>query len=73
LPFIGALLLMKRWFIPHTYLEVGFQILVCLIPYGAGVLWAILTKRVWRVGQELTSAGMDEVSVALIETYREEQ
>ena len=73
LPFVLALLLMKRWFIPHTYLEVTFQILICLIPYGAGVLWAIWTKRVWQIGAELTGQGMDEVTVALIETYREEQ
>jgi O-antigen/teichoic acid export membrane protein len=73
MPFVAALLLVRRWFIPHTYLEVGFQILICLIPYGAGVLWAGWTKRVWHVSEELTRNQLDEVAVALIETYQEEQ
>jgi O-antigen/teichoic acid export membrane protein len=73
IPFVAALLLVRRWFIPHNYLEVGFQILICLIPYGAGVLWAGWTKRVWHVSEELTRNQLDEVAVALIETYQEEQ
>src|SRR6201997_2754950 len=73
MPFIAALLLMRRWFVAHTYMEVGFQILVCLVPYGAGLLWAFWSRRVWQVGEEITRREMDEVAVALIETYQEEQ
>jgi hypothetical protein len=73
MPFIAALLLMRRWFIAHTYLEVAFQILVCLVPYGAGLLWAFRSKRIWQVGEEVTRREMNEVAVALIETYQKEQ
>jgi hypothetical protein len=72
LPLVAVLLLMRHWFIARTYLEVGLQILLAMIPYGLGLAWAFWTKRVWQVG-ELTSTEMDEVAVALIETYQEEQ
>jgi O-antigen/teichoic acid export membrane protein len=72
LPQVAVLLFMRHWFIAHTYLQVGLQIVISLIPYGLGVLWAIWTKRVWQTGN-LSSAQMDEVAVALIETYQEEQ
>jgi O-antigen/teichoic acid export membrane protein len=71
IPLIITLLLMRQWFIPHTYQQVGLQILISLVPYGIGVLWAIWTNRVWQMG-ELSRKEMDEVSLALIETYQEE-
>jgi O-antigen/teichoic acid export membrane protein len=71
-PQVAVLLFMRHWFIAHTYVEVGFQVLISLIPYGVGVLWAIWTKRVWQTG-DLSGQQMDEVAVALIETYQEEQ
>jgi O-antigen/teichoic acid export membrane protein len=71
-PLVATLLLMRRWFFAHNYLELGLQILIGLLPYGLGVLWAFWTKRIWQVG-ELSSAELDEVAVALIETYQEEQ
>jgi O-antigen/teichoic acid export membrane protein len=72
LPLVATLLLMRRWFIPHTYLQVGLQILIGMVPYGLGVGWALWTHRLWQVGR-LSGTQMDEVSVALIETYQEEQ
>ena len=71
-PSVVALLLMRHWYVAHTYLQVGLQILICLVPYGVGVLWALWSKRVWEVG-ELKQKDFDEISVALIETYQEEQ
>jgi len=71
-PQVAVLLFMRHWFIAHTYVQVGFQISISLIPYGLGVLWAIWTKRVWQTG-DLSDSQMDEVAVALIETYQEEQ
>jgi O-antigen/teichoic acid export membrane protein len=70
-PQVAVLLFMRHWFIAHTYVQVGFQTLISLIPYGLGVLWAIWTKRVWQTG-DLSDQQMDEVAVALIETYQEE-
>jgi len=67
-----TLLLLKRWFIPHNYLQVGLQVLISFVPYGGGILWAVWTKRVWQIRVELTPTELDEVNVALMETYQEE-
>ncbi len=71
IPLVVTLLLMRHWFFAHTYPELGLQILLGLLPYSAGAFWAFWTKRLWQVG-ELSGAQMDEVAVALIETYQEE-
>jgi hypothetical protein len=63
---------MRHWFLARTVVQVGIQILISMVPYGLGVLWALRTKRVWRVG-ELSSRQLDEVAIALIDTYQEEQ
>jgi len=72
IPQAATLLLLQRWFVPHTYLEVGFQILISLLPYAAGLMWAVWSKKVWQVRMELSPKEMDEVSVALMETYQED-
>lgn len=70
-PLVLMLLLMRRWFFAHTYLEVGMQISIAFVPYALGLLWVFWTKRAWQVG-ELTQSEMNEVAVSLIETYQEE-
>src|SRR6267143_739123 len=35
-PQVATLLLLRHWFLAHTYLQVGFQILISLVPYGLG-------------------------------------
>jgi len=71
LPLIGSLLLMRNWFFAHTYLQVALQTLIGFLPYGLGLLWAVWTKRVWQVG-ELSPVQVDEVDIALVETFQEE-
>jgi O-antigen/teichoic acid export membrane protein len=71
-PLVLTLFLMRHWFLARTVVQVGIQILISMVPYGLGVLWALRTKRVWRVG-ELSSRQLDEVAIALIDTYQEEQ
>jgi O-antigen/teichoic acid export membrane protein len=70
-PLVASLLFMRHWFIARTRLELGLQILIGLLPYALGTFWAFWTKRLWQVG-DLSSAQMDEVAVALIETHQEE-
>jgi len=43
-------LLMRRWFIPHNYRQLGLQLFIGLAVYGSGLLWAVLTKEALRVG-----------------------
>ncbi len=71
-PLVVALLLMRRWFFAHNYLQVGLQIMISLVPYGLGMAWAIWTGRVWKVDGLSVRKELDEVGVALIETYQEE-
>ncbi len=71
-PTVLALLGMRRWFFARNYLQVGLQILIGLLPYGFGLMWAIWTGRVWRVERELVRQPTDEVGIALIGTYQDE-
>ncbi len=50
-PLVLVLLLMQRWFIPHTYRQLAVQVLIGGAVYGLGLLWAFATKRVLRVGE----------------------
>jgi O-antigen/teichoic acid export membrane protein len=70
-PFVLALLLLRHWFIPHTYLQLGLGVGLALLPYGAGVLWALWSNRIWHI-DKLAATTQNEVAVALIESYQEE-
>jgi O-antigen/teichoic acid export membrane protein len=48
-PTVATLFLMRRWFFARTYWQVGFQILLSLIPYGLGLAWAVSKGRIWEV------------------------
>lgn len=50
-PLVVALLLMRRWFVPHNYWQLGIQLLIGGIVYGLGLAWVFLTSRALRVGQ----------------------
>jgi O-antigen/teichoic acid export membrane protein len=71
LPLVATLLLMRRWFEARTVLEVALQTVIAFLPYGLGLLWAMRRKRVWEVG-DVSSAPLDEVAVAFVETSQQE-
>jgi hypothetical protein len=62
---------MRRWFFAHTYLEVGLQVIIGLIPYALGVTWAVWTGRIWKVQREVQNRAPDEVSAVLMSSYQE--
>lgn len=72
-PLVVVLLLMQRWFVPHRYLELGFQLLVAAVVYGAGLAWLYFTNRALRVGRltdpQATAAGVS-MEVSAIESYQ---
>jgi O-antigen/teichoic acid export membrane protein len=70
-PLVAVLLLLRRWFVAHSYWQLAVQLLAGLLVYGAGLVWAVMTKRAWHV-QELSGENAAEIAVALIETYQEE-
>jgi O-antigen/teichoic acid export membrane protein len=48
-PTVAVLLLMQHWFFARTYLQVLFQIVSSLVPYGLGLAWAISSGQIWKV------------------------
>ncbi len=72
LPTVVTLMAMRRWFFARNYLQVGFQIMISLIPYGIGLAWAFWAGRLWRIEKPLVQKPLNEVGVALMETYQEE-
>ena len=71
IPLIAALLLMRRWFVPHRLSQLAVQLVVALAVYGLSLAWAFWTNRAWDVGQ-VGAAKEDEVSIALVEGYERE-
>jgi hypothetical protein len=50
-PLAAVLLLMRRWYVPHNYRGLGLQLLIAALVYGAGLLWAVLSKRALHVSK----------------------
>jgi O-antigen/teichoic acid export membrane protein len=44
-PLVIVMLLMKAWFEPHTYLQLGFHLTVAGLIYGASLAWAFTERR----------------------------
>jgi O-antigen/teichoic acid export membrane protein len=51
IPLAAVLWLMKFWFIPHNYRQLGVQFLIAGSVYGLGLLWAYRSKRLLRVDE----------------------
>jgi len=66
-PTIASLLWMRHWFFAHTYLQVGMQIFIGLLPYGLGLTWAIRTKRLWQGSDFSGGTARNDAGVALVE------
>ncbi|HSZ60856.1 MAG TPA: oligosaccharide flippase family protein [Terriglobales bacterium] len=49
LPLAAVLLLMRRWFVPHNYRQLGVQLFIGGVVYGLGLLWVVMSKRALRV------------------------
>lgn len=50
LPLVAVLVLMQRLFVAHNYWQLAIQLAAGGAVYGAGVLWAFMTKSVLHVG-----------------------
>ncbi|HXJ89405.1 MAG TPA: flippase [Candidatus Binatia bacterium] len=70
-PMVAVLLLLRLWFVPHHLREFLIQVAIAGLVYGVGLAWAFWSHRAWQIG-ELGINKDDEVSLALVETYREE-
>ena len=72
-PLIAVLLLMRHWFVAHNYLQLAIQLLAGIAVYGAGLLWAVRTRRVWKVEGVHDQDAVNQVAVSLVETYQQEE
>lgn len=75
-PMVAVLLLMQRWFVPHTYRQLALQLLIGGVVYGACVTWAYLSGQALYVGNLATLPDKPhpdaEVSTPPIETFPDE-
>jgi O-antigen/teichoic acid export membrane protein len=72
IPLVAVLLLLRRWFIPHHFLQLVEQVSIGLAVYGVGIAWAIWTRKAWRVEGLSYDERDAELGVELVETSRQE-
>jgi O-antigen/teichoic acid export membrane protein len=72
-PLVAVLLLMRRWFVPHNYFQLAIQLLLGSVVYGAGLLWAIWTRKVWLVEGIHDQDAANQIAIGLIETSQHEE
>lgn len=65
LPFVACLILMQRWFVPHSYRQLATQVLIAGAIYGVGVAWVVFTKRTFRVDAGIAIAPNNSMDVAV--------
>jgi O-antigen/teichoic acid export membrane protein len=71
-PTVAVLLVMRHWFFAHTYLQVALQIVVGLVPYGLGLIWAVSNGRIWEVDGISAGKEMQRVKTSFFEAPAEE-
>jgi len=72
-PMVLLLVWLQQKSAPHGLVQLGIRAAVALIVYGVGVLWAVWTKRAWRVGDLSDETVSNAVAVGLVETYQQEE
>ncbi|MGD0568940.1 MAG: polysaccharide biosynthesis C-terminal domain-containing protein [Candidatus Sulfotelmatobacter sp.] len=75
-PMAAVLLLMQRWFVPHTYRQLIPQLLVGGLVYGLCLAWAYMTNRALHVGDlspRVEALNSDDRQLApAVESYQED-
>lgn len=56
-PMVVVLVLMQRWFVPHTYRQLASQLLIGGLTYAVCVGWAYATDRAFDVGDLAPTTG----------------
>jgi len=74
-PLAAALLLLRRWFVPHNYRQIAIQLAIGAVVYGAGLGWAYVTGKALHVAElnPVSAAQAHEVEiVATVESLPED-
>jgi O-antigen/teichoic acid export membrane protein len=70
-PLVAVLLAMRQWFPVHRLIPLAIEVLLAMTVYGAGLWWAVRTRRVYEVGDlaspELLAAETTEMAESLTE------
>jgi O-antigen/teichoic acid export membrane protein len=75
IPSVATLLLMKRWFVPHTYGQLALHLAAAGLMYGGAMFWAFASKRAIKVGRLHAPESFEsfasklETSGTAVETY----
>ncbi len=76
MPLVAVLLLLKQWFVPHNYRELGLQLLIGGAVYGAGVLWAYFTNKALRTGELVPAQNFEPAPIVTptptVEPYQQD-
>lgn len=70
-PLIVVLLLMKQWFVPHNYLQLGAHLGAAAAVYGLALGWAFASKRAMKFGSLSPSGGLEAAEV-VVENFSQE-
>jgi O-antigen/teichoic acid export membrane protein len=71
MPLVIVVLLMKRWFVPHNYIQLAVHLAMAGVIYGLSLSWAFASKRAMRVGT-LQSPEILEPAIADMESFSQE-
>ncbi len=75
-PLLIVLLLMQRWFVPHTYRQLALHLLAGGLVYGACMAWGYFSNKAFHVGELVPSTDKLVVEMSgirpAVETYEEE-
>src|SRR6266404_822845 len=70
-PLVILLLLLKEWFVPHNYWQLGTQLGVAGTVYGLSLMWAFASKRAMKIGNlQSPEATLDQPAVAVVGVER---
>jgi len=68
LPMVAVLLLMQRWFVPHTYRQLAVHLLAGGLAYGACVGWAYVSGKALHAGELVPLEQQQPVPATLAES-----
>ena len=72
LPLVAVLLAMRHWFPVHHLIPLATQIVMAMLVYGAGLLWAVRTRRVYEVGTLASHAQLELETAQMAESLTDQ-
>lgn len=72
-PLVAVLLLMHHWFVAHNVVQLAIHMAAGSAVYGAGLLWAIWTRKAWQLEGIHDLDAANQVAIGLIDTYQRDE